>query len=82
MTASVDPGKLGLAGHGMGGECAVFVAAGEQRTRTVSTLAETHPSGKDAANRCDVPVEVTVGHRSACRVGIATTESRLVQAGG
>lgn len=54
---SVDPAKLGLAGHGMGGGCAVLAAAGEPRARAVVTLAlaETRPSSVDAARRCDMP---------------------------
>lgn len=54
---SVDPDKLGLAGHGMGGGCAVLAAASEPRTRAVATLAlaETRPSSVDAARRCDMP---------------------------
>ena len=54
---SVDPDKLGLAGHSMGGGCAVLAATSEPRTRAVATLAlaETRPSSVDAARRCEVP---------------------------
>ena len=54
---SVDAGKLGLAGHGMGGGCAVLAASSEPRIRAVATLAlaETRPSSVDAARRCDMP---------------------------
>ncbi|MQA15617.1 MAG: alpha/beta hydrolase [Pseudonocardiaceae bacterium] len=54
---SVNPGKLGLAGHSMGGGCAVLAAADESRCRAVATLAltETLPSAVAAAKRCDVP---------------------------
>jgi dienelactone hydrolase len=54
---SVDPDRLGLAGHGMGGGCAVLAATSEPRTRAVATLAlaETRPSSVDAARRCEAP---------------------------
>lgn len=54
---SVDPGKLGLAGHCMGGGCAVLAAADEPRCRAVVTLAlaETRPSAVDCAKRCGMP---------------------------
>ncbi len=54
---SVDPDRLGLAGHGMGGGCAVLAAASEPRARAVVTLAlaETRPSSVDAARHCDMP---------------------------
>ncbi len=54
---SVDPGKLGLAGHSMGGGCAVLAAADDPRCRAVVTLAlsETVPSALRAAQRCDAP---------------------------
>ncbi|HXT44472.1 MAG TPA: alpha/beta hydrolase [Pseudonocardiaceae bacterium] len=61
---SVDPGKLGLAGHGMGGGCAVLAAAADQRCRAVVTLAlaETLPSAMAAAHRCTMPgLHVTGG---------------------
>ncbi|MDQ3761947.1 MAG: alpha/beta hydrolase [Actinomycetota bacterium] len=54
---SVDPGKLGLAGHGMGGGCAVLAAAADDRCRAVVTLAlaETMPSAVAAARSCTMP---------------------------
>lgn len=54
---SVDPGKLGLAGHGMGGGCAVLAAAADDRCRAVVTLAlaETMPSAVVAARDCAMP---------------------------
>ncbi len=54
---SVDPDKLGLAGHSMGGGCAVLAAAGHEHCRAVVTLAlsETVPSALAAAKRCDAP---------------------------
>ena len=54
---SVDPGKLGLVGHGMGGGCAVLAAAADDRCRAVATLAlaETMPSAVAAARGCTMP---------------------------
>jgi dienelactone hydrolase len=54
---SVDPGKLGLVGHGMGGGCAVLAAAADDRCRVVATLAlaETMPSAVAAARGCAMP---------------------------
>ncbi|GLZ30470.1 dienelactone hydrolase [Lentzea sp. NBRC 105346] len=54
---SVDPERLALAGHGMGGGAAVLAAADSERARAVVTLAasETHPSAVDAARRTSVP---------------------------
>jgi pimeloyl-ACP methyl ester carboxylesterase len=54
---SVDPAKLALAGHGMGGGCAVLAAAAEDRCRAVMTLAvaETMPSAVAAARECAMP---------------------------
>ena len=62
---SVDPGKLGLAGHGMGGGCAVLAAAADNRCRAVVTLAlaETMPSAVAAARGCTMPgLHVAGGH--------------------
>ena len=54
---SVDPGRLALAGHGMGGGCAVLAAAADNRCRAVVTLAiaETMPSAVAAAPECTMP---------------------------
>ncbi len=54
---SVDPGRLGLAGHGMGGGCAVLAAAADDRCRAVVTLAlaATLPSAVTAAGECAMP---------------------------
>ncbi|MDQ2880524.1 MAG: dienelactone hydrolase family protein [Actinomycetota bacterium] len=54
---SVDPGMLGLVGHGMGGGCAVLAAAEDGRCRAVVTLAlaETLPSAVAAAPGCTMP---------------------------
>lgn len=54
---TVDPGKLGLAGHGLGGGCAVLAASHDGRVRAVATLAatQTTPFASDAAARCTMP---------------------------
>ncbi|SHE42020.1 dienelactone hydrolase family protein [Streptoalloteichus hindustanus] len=54
---SVDPERLGLAGHSFGGGCAVLAAAEDERVRAVVTLApsESLPSAADAARRCRMP---------------------------
>ncbi|MCI2417182.1 dienelactone hydrolase family protein [Saccharopolyspora sp. K220] len=54
---SVDPKRLAVAGHAMGGGCAVLTAAEDARIRSVATLAaaETMPSAFDAASQVKVP---------------------------
>ncbi|WP_433265727.1 dienelactone hydrolase family protein [Actinosynnema sp. CS-041913] len=54
---SVDPERLAVAGHSMGGGSAVLAAADDERVRAVVTLAasETRPSALDAARRVGVP---------------------------
>ncbi|MGH3886291.1 MAG: dienelactone hydrolase family protein [Pseudonocardiaceae bacterium] len=54
---SIDPGQLGLAGHGMGGGCAVLAAAADDRCQAVTTLAlaETMPSAVATARECTMP---------------------------
>lgn len=54
---SVDPGALGLAGHSVGGGCAVLAAAADDRVRAVVTLAatQTKPFATEAASRCRMP---------------------------
>lgn len=54
---SVDPARMALAGHGMGGGCAVLAAAADDRCRAVVTLAlaETMPSAVVAARGCTMP---------------------------
>lgn len=54
---SVDPGRLALAGHCMGGGAAVLAAADDDRVRVVATLAaaETRPSAREAGRGCTVP---------------------------
>lgn len=54
---SVDPARLGLAGHSTGGGAAVLAAADDSRVRAVATLAasQTKPFATDAAARCTMP---------------------------
>lgn len=54
---SVDPGRVGLAGHSTGGGCAVLAAAEDTRVRAVVTFAaaETRPSAVAAAATCGMP---------------------------
>ncbi|WP_309115140.1 dienelactone hydrolase family protein [Saccharothrix sp.] len=54
---SVDPERLAVAGHSMGGGAAVLAAADDSRVRAVVTLAasEVRPSALDAARRVTVP---------------------------
>ena len=54
---SVEESKLGLAGHSVGGGCAVLAAAVDQRCRAVATVspAETLPSAVNAARACTMP---------------------------
>ncbi|QFZ23431.1 dienelactone hydrolase family protein [Saccharothrix syringae] len=54
---SVDPERLAVAGHSMGGGAAVLAAADDRRVRAVVTFAasETRPSALDAARRVGVP---------------------------
>jgi dienelactone hydrolase len=77
---SVDPGKLGLVGHGMGGGCAVLAAADDDRCRAVATLAlaETLPSAVPAAGRCTMPgMHLAAGKdRTAPSVGHAEPVTR------
>lgn len=54
---SVDPAKLGLAGHSTGGGAAVLAAAEDSRVRAVATIApaEVRPSAQTAAALCTMP---------------------------
>lgn len=54
---TVDSGKLGVGGHGLGGGCAVLAGAEDDRVRAVATLApaETLPHASAAAERCRMP---------------------------
>jgi dienelactone hydrolase len=61
----VDPERLGVAGHSMGGGCAVLAAATDPRLRTVATTAaaRTRPSAVEAAGRLRVPVLFVAAER-------------------
>ncbi len=57
---SVDPNKLGLAGHCIGGGCAVLAASengAAKRVKAVATMAasQTRPFASDAARSCTMP---------------------------
>ncbi|GLZ42066.1 alpha/beta hydrolase [Actinokineospora sp. NBRC 105648] len=54
---SVDPDKLGLAGHSTGAGSAALAAADDSRVRAVALLAasQTRPFATDAAARCEMP---------------------------
>ncbi|HEV2781452.1 MAG TPA: alpha/beta hydrolase [Actinophytocola sp.] len=54
---SVDPARLGLAGHGTGGGAAVLAAAADDRIAAVATLAasQTTPFASEAARTCRMP---------------------------
>jgi dienelactone hydrolase len=62
---SVDPAKLGLAGHSTGGGAAVLAAADDERVKAVATVApaEVRPSALDAARRCAMPGLHLIGGR-------------------
>ncbi|HEU5472158.1 MAG TPA: alpha/beta hydrolase [Actinophytocola sp.] len=54
---TVDPSRLGLAGHAIGGGCAVLAAAEDTRVAAVATLAaaQTRPFASEAARACRMP---------------------------
>ncbi|AZA14265.1 dienelactone hydrolase family protein [Corynebacterium choanae] len=54
---TVAPGKLGLAGHGMGAGCAVLAAAGNEKVKAVASIfpAKTSPNAYSAAKRVEAP---------------------------
>lgn len=62
---SVDPQRLGLAGHSTGGGAAVLAAADDDRVAAVATVsaAEVIPSALPAARRCRMPGMHLVGER-------------------
>lgn len=62
---SVDERRLGVAGHAMGGGCAVLAAAEDPRIKSVATLAvtETRPSAVEAAKQVSAPgLHIAGGH--------------------
>ncbi len=74
---SVDPAKLGLAGHSTGGGSAVLAAADDDRVRAVATIAaaEVRPSALEAATRCRMPGLHLVGGRDLIAPGVAHGEA-------
>jgi dienelactone hydrolase len=77
---SVDPAKLGLAGHSTGGGSAVLAAADDERVRAVATLAasQTKPYATDAAARCSMPALHLAGGKDI--VAPSVGHSRLIAA--
>jgi dienelactone hydrolase len=73
---SVDPAKLGLAGHSTGGGAAVLAAADDPRVRAVATVsaAEVRPSALAAAARCAMPGLHLVGGRDLIAPGAGHAE--------
>lgn len=74
---SVDPARLGLAGHSTGGGCAVLAAADDERVRAVATIAatEVRPSALDAAARCAMPGLHLVGGKDLIAPAVAHGEA-------
>jgi|GEM_PF-1974294 len=67
FSEAVDPGRLGLSGHSMGGGCALLAAARDSRIAAVSTLAaaDTRPSSLDLLGDIDAPVQSIAGSDDA-----------------
>ena len=74
---SVDPTRLGLAGHSTGGGSAVLAAADDDRVRAVATIAaaEVRPSALDAAGRCAMPGLHLVGGKDLIAPAVAHGEA-------
>jgi dienelactone hydrolase len=73
---SVDPDRLGLAGHSTGGGAAILAAAEDDRVRAVATVAvaEVRPSASDAATRCAMPGLHLVGGKDLIAPAVAHGE--------
>jgi dienelactone hydrolase len=73
---SVDPGKLGLAGHSTGGGCAVLAAASDERIKAVATLAaaQTRPFASEAARSCGMPGLHIAGGRDLVAPAVSNAE--------
>lgn len=73
---SVDEGKLAVAGHAMGGGCAVLAAGSDERIRAVATLAvnETMPSALAVAPRVRVPGLHIAGEKDLLAPPVANAE--------
>jgi len=80
---SVDPGRLAVAGHAMGGGSAVLAAADDARIRSVATFAvtETIPSAIEAAARVQVPGLHLTGGKDLLAPAVANAEP-IVRAWG
>lgn len=70
---SVDPDRLGVAGHSTGAGCAVLAAAQDDRVRAVVTLsaAQTRPFASDAARDCAMPALHLAGGRDVVAPPVA-----------
>jgi len=77
---SVDPARLGLAGHSTGGGAAVLAAADDSRVRAVATMAasQTKPFATGAASRCSMPALHLAGGQDV--VAPPVGHSRLIAA--
>lgn len=73
---SVDERRLGVAGHAMGGGCAILAAADDPRIRAVATLAvaETMPSAFEAARHVTVPGLHIAGEKDLLAPSVANAE--------
>jgi dienelactone hydrolase len=69
LSGAVDPRRLGLCGHSMGGGCAVLAAAADQGVSSLSTLAasrtRTRPTAIEAAARLRIPCQFVAAERDA-----------------
>ncbi|WP_156757885.1 dienelactone hydrolase family protein [Actinokineospora pegani] len=73
---SVDPGKLGLAGHSTGAGSAVLATAADPRVNAVATLAasQTRPFATDAARQCTAPSLHLAAGRDSVAPPVANAE--------
>ncbi|MCX2733165.1 dienelactone hydrolase family protein [Saccharopolyspora sp. NFXS83] len=81
---SVDQGKLGVAGHALGGGSAVLAAADDPRVRAVATFAvtETMPSALAAAHRVTAPGLHLTGGKDLLAPSVANAEPIAAAWGG
>lgn len=81
---SVDPAKVGLAGHSMGASSAVLLAAEDTRVRAVATaaLAESMPPAAEFAGRCKMPSLHMVGAEDLIAPSSGHAEQVAKQWGG
>ncbi len=73
---SVDPKRLGVAGHAMGGGCAILTAATDDRVKAVATMAvtETRPSAIAAAEKVTVPGLHLTGEKDLLAPAVSNAE--------